>query len=70
MVVLTEVGRGARYSGVMYLSATLEIILSRSLTFKCPDSSRMVMRSNFAEVQLFKQLAKKAPAGFHFIGVL
>lgn len=45
-VVLTEVGSGARYSGVIYLSPTLEIILSRSLMLE-PGSSRMVMRSGF-----------------------
>ena len=51
-VILTLVGRGARYSGVMYLSPTLEIMVpDKALSLKLVDdvddldSSRIVMES-------------------------
>ena len=50
--ILTLVGRGARYSGVMYLSPTLEIIVMQDLSLKLDvddvqvgDSSKIVMGS-------------------------
>lgn len=50
IVILTFVGRGAKYSGVMYLSPTLEIIVSRSLML-LPDSSRIVMGSRMYDCE-------------------
>ena len=51
-MILTLVGRGARYSGVMYLSPTLEIMVpDKALSLKLVDdvddldSSRIVMES-------------------------
>ena len=52
--ILTLVGRGARYSGVMYLSPTLEIMVMQDLSLKLDvdvddvqvgDSSKIVMGS-------------------------